>query len=548
TAPVAGYTLHRDGWLHLGWSTEPDGGIVYNSRYGKDMVPMTEDTTLYAVWVSPLRVRYETGLPEDDPDQARLEALLPTDEGSYRYAGSTDPAYPSEIEVKAPEEPFTRDGYYFGGWKYYWVKPYDVEVLPGETIDMQNYNSDEPTLVLRAVWWAEADVRLIRYDANLPEGETLTGKLPPNFWIPITRTVSYDPPDEPIPTCEGYLFAGWDVVVKKYGTTRATMFWIEGLGFASTSYAYFYSGTDYVIRARWVKPEEMRTMTVRYLDEDGGVHMEPDGTACVADYRVPEGAEILVRELPTFSAYEQDPPLDVTYYDPDGDEIRWSIPVDEDLTITMRTFSWIPDPDFPVFFQAGAYGSLRPADGGPLVRTISGGAEEHQPLAQTLDIGIPEPVPDEGYHFVGWNVRVEVYYSGGGGGRSALALDLPESHFANEQIHFYSNVDPESFVPTANRYTSGHVWRVTCIAMFAHDAPTPERPDKPAGGNGGGGGSDPKPPKRLLKSLEDPKPLETVLIEEKPIPLTGDRSMSGLALLALAVSGCGILLSRRKRR
>ena len=32
------------------------------------MIPVTEDTTLYAVWVSPLRVRYETGLPADDPD------------------------------------------------------------------------------------------------------------------------------------------------------------------------------------------------------------------------------------------------------------------------------------------------------------------------------------------------------------------------------------------------------------------------------------------------------------------------------------------------
>ena len=84
TAPVAGYTLHRDGWLQLGWSTEPDGGIIYGSRYGNDIVPVTEDTTLYAVWVSPLRVRYETGLPADDPDQARLEALLPTDEESYR--------------------------------------------------------------------------------------------------------------------------------------------------------------------------------------------------------------------------------------------------------------------------------------------------------------------------------------------------------------------------------------------------------------------------------------------------------------------------------
>lgn len=66
------------------------------------MIPVTEDTTLYAVWVSPLRVRYETGLPADDPDRARLEKLLPTDERGYRYAGSTDPAYPSAIEVKAP--------------------------------------------------------------------------------------------------------------------------------------------------------------------------------------------------------------------------------------------------------------------------------------------------------------------------------------------------------------------------------------------------------------------------------------------------------------
>ncbi|WP_418706692.1 InlB B-repeat-containing protein [Anaerotruncus massiliensis (ex Liu et al. 2021)] len=555
TAPVAGYTLHRDGWLHLGWSTEPDGGIIYGSRYGDDMVPVTEDTTLYAVWVSPLRVRYETGLPEDDPDRARLEKLLPTDEGSYRYADSTDPAYPSAIEVKAPGEPFTRDEYYFDGWKYerkyYWGDPYDVEVLPGETIDMRNDDPDELTLVLRAVWRAESDIRLIPYDANLPEGETLIGELPPDFRAPKNRNFDYYPPDEPIPGCEGYLFAGWDVVEKKDGTTRITMSWVDGLGFVSGSSAYLNRGTDYVIRARWVKPEEMRTMTVRFLDEDGSVHVGTDGKACTVDYSVPEGVRIYAGNLPDFSFGEQNPDWYINYYWPNEEFVDWSFTVDEDMTIIMRAFAPTRGPDFSVDFQAGAFGSLRPADGEPLVRIVSGGAMMSQPLAQTLDIGVPEPVADAGYHFVGWNLEIEYMQ-----GPSRMSAPVETSH-AEERLFFLSQVDPAAYVPVwplDNYYIS----KLTFTAMFAHDPASDPGGDDPApnpgggGGGGGGGGSAPKPPERLLKPLdpkplEDPEPLKTIVIEENPIPLTGDGSLPGLALLALAVSGCGILLSRRRR-
>ncbi|MBC3939723.1 hypothetical protein D4A47_12345 [Anaerotruncus massiliensis (ex Liu et al. 2021)] len=516
---------------------------------------MTEDTTLYAVWVSPLRVRYETGLPEDDPDQARLEALLPTDEGSYRYAGSTDPAYPSEIEVKAPSEPFTRDEYYFDGWKYekkyYWGKPYDVEVLPGETIDMRNYDPDEPTLVMRAVWRAKADIRLIPYDANLPEGKTLIGELPPDFRAPKNRNFDYYPPDEPIPGCEGYLFAGWDVVEKKNGTTRITMSWVDGLGFVSGSSAYLNRGTDYVIRARWVKPEEMRTMTVRFLDEDGSVHVGPDGKACTVDYYVPKGVRIYAENLPDFSFGEQNPDWYINYFWPNEEFVDWSFTVDEDMTIIMRAFAPTRGADFSVDFQAGAFGSLRPADGGPLVRIVSGGAEEHQPLAQTLDIGVPEPVADAGYHFVGWNLEIEYMQ-----GPSRMSAPVETTH-AEERLFFLSQVDPAAYVPVRpldNYYIS----KLTFTAMFAHDPASDPGGDDPApnpgggGGGGGGGGSAPKPPERLLKPLdpkplEDPEPLETIVIEEKPIPLTGDGSLPGLALLALAVSGCGILLSRRRK-
>lgn len=118
-------------------------------------------------------------------------------------------------------------------------------------------------------------------------------------------------------------------------------------------------------------------------------------------------------------------------------------------------------------------------------------------------------------------------------------------------------MDPAAYVPVRpldNYYIS----KLTFTAMFAHDPASDPGGDDPApnpgggGGGGGGGGSAPKPPERLLKPLdpkplEDPEPLETIVIEEKPIPLTGDGSLPGLALLALAVSGCGILLSRRRK-
>ena len=163
---------------------------------------------------------------------------------------------------------------------------------------------------------AEADIRLIPYDANLPEGETLIGELPPDFRAPKNRSFNYYPPDEPIPGCEGYLFAGWDVVEKKNGITRYTMSWVDGLGFVSGSSAYLNWNTDYVIRARWVKPEEMRTMTVRFLDEDGSVHVGTDGKACTVDYSVPEGVRIYAGNLPDFSFGEQNPDWYINYYWP----------------------------------------------------------------------------------------------------------------------------------------------------------------------------------------------------------------------------------------
>lgn len=148
-------------------------------------------------------------------------------------------------------------------------------------------------------------------------------------------------------------------------------------------------------------------MTVRFLDEDGSVHVGTDGKACTVDYSVPEGVRIYAGNLPDFSFGEQNPDWYINYYWPNEEFVDWSFTVDEDMTIIMRAFARTRGPDCSVDFQAGAYGSLRPADGGPLVRIVSGGAMMSQPLAQTLDIGVPEPVADAGYHFVGWNLEIE---------------------------------------------------------------------------------------------------------------------------------------------
>lgn len=85
-----------------------------------------------------------------------------------------------------------------------------------------------------------------------------------------------------------------------------------------------------------------------------------------------------------------------------------------------------------------------------------------QPLAQTLDIGVPEPVADAGYHFVGWNLKIEYMQ-----GPSRMSAPVETSH-AEERLFFLSQVDPAAYVPVwplDNYYIS----KLTFTAMFAHD-------------------------------------------------------------------------------
>ena len=40
----------RDGYACIGWSTKPDGKVVYYDRGGEQGWTLTKSTTLYAVW------------------------------------------------------------------------------------------------------------------------------------------------------------------------------------------------------------------------------------------------------------------------------------------------------------------------------------------------------------------------------------------------------------------------------------------------------------------------------------------------------------------
>lgn len=68
TAPVADNVLRGEGYFQDGWTTEPNGEIIYRKNdliHNTDTIPITEDTVLYARWCRPMEVRYDAGLPEE---------------------------------------------------------------------------------------------------------------------------------------------------------------------------------------------------------------------------------------------------------------------------------------------------------------------------------------------------------------------------------------------------------------------------------------------------------------------------------------------------
>lgn len=107
-----------------------------------------------------------------------------------------------------------------------------------------------------------------------------------------------------------------------------------------------------------------------------------------------------------------------------------------------------------------------------------------QPLAQTLDIGVPEPVADAGYHFVGWNLEIE-YMRGPPECRRRSRRATPKSGFFSCRRWIRAAYVPVR--PLDNYYIS----KLTFTAMFAHDPASDPCGDDPApnpGGGGGGGG------------------------------------------------------------
>ena len=252
--------FEKNGYTFIGWSTSPDGSVVYNDR--QSFTPGTTDITLYAQWQYGLGISFDANC--DD------------------YSGIMSVQVASTgVQVTLDECAFSRRGYEFVGWtdspsEDVYIDTYSIDYDDGDFITV---GSKAKTLY--AVWKAKS------YNVSFNVAGGSGGSESVSVLFDCAMPVESLTP----PTRTGYTFSGYWTEAKGGGTQYYTE--------TMASAAAWGIAEDSTLYAKWIA--NTYTVTLDYsLDGDGSSSIT---VTAVYDSVMPTGLTAPTRDGYGFGGY-----------------------------------------------------------------------------------------------------------------------------------------------------------------------------------------------------------------------------------------------------